>query len=126
MTTADELAGHVQRIEDTVERHAPGFASNILARHVMGPTDLQSMNPSLIGGAINGGTSALHQQLIFRPVPGLGRAETVVSGLFLASSSAHPGGGVHGAPGHNAALAALRDGPARRAAIRALHRRIYA
>ena len=126
VTTEDELARHVQRIEDTVERHAPGFASSILARHVMGPADLQSVNPSLVGGSINGGTSALHQQLIFRPVTGLGRAETVVPGLFLASSSAHPGGGVHGGPGHNAALAALRDGPARRAVVRALHRRIYA
>ena len=126
MTTEDELARHVQRIEDTVERHAPGFAASIVARHVMGPTDLQTANPSLVGGAINGGTSGLHQQLIFRPVPGLGRAETVVPGLFLASSSAHPGGGVHGGPGHNAALAALRDGPTRRAAVRALHRRIYA
>jgi phytoene dehydrogenase-like protein len=122
----EELAEHVRRMEDTIERHAPGFAASILARHVMGPADLQSVNPSLVGGAINGGTSALHQQLIFRPVPGLGRAETVVPGLFLASSSAHPGGGVHGGPGHNAALAALRDGPARRATLRAIHRRIYA
>jgi phytoene dehydrogenase-like protein len=121
-----ELAEHVERMEETVERHAPGFRESILARHVMGPADLQTKNPSLVGGAINGGTSALHQQLIFRPVPGLGRAETVVPGLFLASSSAHPGGGVHGGPGHNAALAALRDGPVRRATLRALHRRIYA
>jgi phytoene dehydrogenase-like protein len=126
ITSPDELARHVQRIEETVERHAPGFGSSILARHVMGPADLQEANPSLVGGAINGGTSALHQQLIFRPVPGLGRAETVVPGLFLASSSAHPGGGVHGGPGHNAALAALRDGPVRRATLRAIHRRIYA
>jgi phytoene dehydrogenase-like protein len=124
--TEQELAEHVERMEETVERHAPGFGASILARHVMGPADLQTKNPSLVDGAINGGTSALHQQLIFRPVPGLGRAETVVPGLFLASSSAHPGGGVHGGPGHNAALAALHDGPVRRATLRALHRRIYA
>jgi phytoene dehydrogenase-like protein len=124
--TEDALAKHVQLIEHTIERHAPGFAATILARHVMGPADLQVLNPSLVGGAINGGTSALHQQLIFRPVPGLGRADTVVPGLFLASSSAHPGGGVHGGPGHNAALAALHDGPVRRATLRAVHRRIYA
>ena len=64
-------------------------------------------NANLVGGAINGGTAQLHQQLVFRPVPGLGRAETPVPGLFLASASAHPGGGVHGACGANAARAAL-------------------
>ena len=52
--------------------------------------------------------AAIHQQLVFRPTPGLGRADTFVPGLFLAGSSAHPGGGVHGAPGSNAARAALR------------------
>ena len=60
------------------------------------------------GGAINGGTTAMHQQLVFRPLPGTGRPETPVPGLYLASAGAHPGGGVHGAPGANAARAALR------------------
>ena len=64
-------------------------------------------NANLIGGAINGGTAQLHQQLVFRPVPGLGRAETGIPGLYLGSASAHPGGGVHGAPGANAARAAV-------------------
>ena len=61
----------------------------------------------LSGGAINGGTAQVHQQLLFRPTPGMARPETPVRALFLASSSAHPGGGVHGAPGANAARAAL-------------------
>ena len=64
-------------------------------------------NPSLVGGAINAGTAGLHQQLVFRPTPGLGRPETPVPGLYLAGASAHPGGGVHGACGWNAARAAL-------------------
>jgi phytoene dehydrogenase-like protein len=49
----------------------------------------------------------VHHQLVFRPAPGLGRAETPVPGLYLASASAHPGGGVHGACGANAARAAI-------------------
>jgi phytoene dehydrogenase-like protein len=60
-----------------------------------------------VGGAINGGTAKLHQQLVFRPLPGLGRPETPVRGLYLGSASAHPGGGAHGAPGANAARALL-------------------
>jgi len=56
---------------------------------------------------VNGGTAQIHQQLVFRPVPNLARAETTVKALYLGSSSAHPGGGVHGGPGANAARSAL-------------------
>lgn len=96
------------RIERQVERFAPGFRSLVRARRILAPATLQSLNANLRGGAINGGTTALHQQLFFRPMPGTGRPETPVAGLFLASAGAHPGGGVHGAPGANAARAALR------------------
>jgi phytoene dehydrogenase-like protein len=127
--TEEIIAEQVQRVEDLVERHAPGFRSSMLARHVQGPQDLQRRNANLYGGAINGGTAQLHQQLVFRPVPGLGNAATPVNRLYLASSSAHPGGGVHGACGANAAHAALADaavtGGLRRAGRAALMRRIY-
>jgi phytoene dehydrogenase-like protein len=73
----------------------------------MGPRELEARDENLVGGSVNGGTANLHQQLVFRPVPGLGRAETPVAGLYLASASAHPGGGVHGACGSNAARAAV-------------------
>ncbi|GHE44088.1 phytoene desaturase family protein [Streptomyces griseoaurantiacus] len=96
------------RVERQVERFAPGFRSLIRARRILAPPTLQSMNANLQDGAINGGTTAMHQQLFFRPIPGSGRAETPVGRLYLASASAHPGGGVHGAPGANAARAALR------------------
>jgi phytoene dehydrogenase-like protein len=102
-----DLAAMADRIEQMIEDHAPGFRSLIIARHVLGPVELEEHDPNLVGGAINGGTSSIHQQLFFRPVPGLGRSETAISGLYLASSSAHPGGGVHGACGANAARAAL-------------------
>ncbi|MFD7770673.1 phytoene desaturase family protein [Streptomyces sp. NPDC059787] len=96
------------RVERQVERFAPGFRSTIRARRVLAPPTLQSLDRNLYGGAINGGTTAMHQQLFFRPAPGTGRPETPVKGLYLASAGAHPGGGVHGAPGANAARAALR------------------
>lgn len=101
------LAPFVERIEQRVEALAPGFRSMILGRHCFSPSGMQAENHNLDLGAINGGTSQLHQQLVFRPVPGAGRPETPVAGLYLASSSAHPGGGVHGAAGANAARAAL-------------------
>ena len=101
---------HVQRIEDLMEQHAPGFDDTVLARDVQTPADLEAADVNLVGGAINGGTSSIHQQLFFRPFPGLGRPETPVEGLYLAGASAHPGGGVHGACGWNAARAALGNG----------------
>ena len=103
----DDRERFADRIQAQVEHVAPGFGSRILARRVLGPRELEARNANLLGGALNGGTSQLHQQLVFRPVPGWGRAETGIRGLYLASASAHPGGGVHGAPGANAARAAL-------------------
>ncbi|SNT34825.1 phytoene desaturase family protein [Actinacidiphila glaucinigra] len=97
------------RVETQVERYAPGFRSLIAARRILAPPDLEEHDANLHGGAINGGTAAMHQQLVFRPLPGTGRPETAIAGLFLASAGAHPGGGVHGAPGANAARAALRS-----------------
>jgi phytoene dehydrogenase-like protein len=102
-----ELARFAARIEAQVERFAPGFRDRIVTRHVLGPGEIEAHNASAVGGAVGGGTAALHQQLVFRPAPGLGRPETPVQGLYLASSSAHPGGGVHGACGANAARVAL-------------------
>jgi len=111
-----DLERYADRMEREVEAVAPGFRDRILDRSIAGPPQLEAMNANLVGGAINGGTAQLHQQLVFRPVPGLGRPDTPVPGVFLASASAHPGGGVHGACGANAARAALHErGPVRRA-----------
>jgi phytoene dehydrogenase-like protein len=111
---AEERERFVERIEARIERLAPGFRSRILATHVMSPRTLESMDANLVGGDISGGTAQLHQQLVFRPFPGWGRAETPIRGLYLASASAHPGGGVHGACGANAARAALAHHPVTR------------
>jgi phytoene dehydrogenase-like protein len=69
---------------------------------------MQRLNPSLVHGALNIGTAQIYQQLVFRPLPGLGRPTTPIGNVYLASASAHPGGGAHGGPGANAAAVALR------------------
>ena len=91
----DELSAFAGRMEEQVERMAPGFRRLIRKRHVAGPHELGRSDRNLVNGALNGGTSQLQQQLVFRPVPGLGRPETPVRRLFLCSSAIHPGGGVH-------------------------------
>lgn len=111
--TDDDREAFAVRMEQRIEALAPGFTSRIIGRHIASPRDLERANPNLVGGDVNGGTAQLHQQLVFRPVAGLARAETPIRRLFLASASAHPGGGVHGACGANAARAAI------------LHRRIH-
>lgn len=99
---------HVERMEAQVERFAPGFRDLILARHVLGPADLQQRNANLVGGDVGGGSYAL-RQVIFRPVPSLAPYRTPVRGLYLGSAATFPGGGVHGIPGRAAARLALAE-----------------
>ena len=105
--TETERDRFAHRMEQRIERLAPGFTSRIIARHVASPVDLERANANLVGGDVNGGTAQLHQQLVFRPISGLARPETPIRNLYLASASAHPGGAVHGACGANAARAAI-------------------
>jgi phytoene dehydrogenase-like protein len=125
----DEARRYADHIQQVVEAHAPGFTATILGRHVAAPGDLEHGDPNLVGGAISGGTSAIHQQLFFRPIPGLGRADTPIDRLYLAGASAHPGGAVHGGPGANAARAALAragiGGGLYGQVMHTLHRMIY-
>jgi len=96
------------RIEAQVERFAPGFRDLILARHAMGPAELESHNRNLVGGDLNGGAMDLGQ-LFFRPARKLVPYRTPLRGVYLCSSSTPPGGGVHGMCGYSAARVALRD-----------------
>jgi phytoene dehydrogenase-like protein len=96
----------LERIEQQIERFAPGFRELVLARHVMPPAELQRRNRNLVGGDINGGAADLGQ-LFLRPT--IGMYSTPVRGLYLCSASTPPGGGVHGMCGYFAARRALRD-----------------
>ena len=95
------------RIEDQIERFAPGFRDRILAKTAQGPADLERQNANLVGGDINGGVADL-RQLFTRPVLKLNPYSTPAKGLYICSSSTPPGGGVHGMSGYLAARAALR------------------
>jgi phytoene dehydrogenase-like protein len=95
------------RIEQQIERFAPGFRDIIVARHAEGPADLERRNPNLIGGDISGGAMTVGQMLA-RPT--WRRYATPLPGVYLCSASTPPGGGVHGMCGYHAATAALRRG----------------
>ena len=110
----DDAERMADRMQARIEEYAPGFGDRVVGRRVLGPREMQDRDENLVNGALNGGTSNLHQALVFRPVPGLGRAETPIKNLYLGSASAHPGGGVHGACGSNAARAALAHARVRR------------
>jgi phytoene dehydrogenase-like protein len=97
------------RVEERIERLAPGFRQLIRGRAIHDPTDLEAMDENLVGGDLGGGSARLSQQLFFRPMFPYFRYRTPVTGIYLASASAHPGPGVHGACGLNAARAALAD-----------------
>jgi phytoene dehydrogenase-like protein len=92
----------------TVEAHAPGFAASVIARQTLTPLDLERTF-GLVAGDIMHGRLSLDQLFSARPVLGAGDYRTPVPGLYLCGAGAHPGGGVTGAPGHNAAREALRD-----------------
>jgi phytoene dehydrogenase-like protein len=97
------------RVSDRIEGLAPGFKSTILERKLSAPPDLEAGNANLLGGDLGGGSNAWTNQLLFRPAFPYFRYRTPVKGLYLCSSYTHPGGGVHGMCGYNAALAAARD-----------------
>jgi phytoene dehydrogenase-like protein len=92
----------------TVDRHAPNFKKSILARKILSPLDLER-DFALIGGDIFHGALTLDQLFSARPVLGYADYRSPVRGLYLCGAGAHPGGGVTGAPGHNAAREILRD-----------------
>ena len=92
----------------TVDAHAPGFAQSVLGRQIHSPLDLERRF-GLIGGDIFHGKMGLDQLFSARPMIGAADYRMPLKGLYLCGSGAHPGGGVTGAPGHNAARAVLSD-----------------
>jgi phytoene dehydrogenase-like protein len=101
-----ELLG--DRVVRKIGEYAPNFAKSVLARQILTPLDLE-LTYGLTEGNIFHGDLSLDQLFFMRPVPGWSQYRTPVNGLYLCGAGAHPGGGVTGAPGYNAAHQALRD-----------------
>jgi phytoene dehydrogenase-like protein len=96
-------------VEARIEGLAPGFRSLIRGRAIFAPPDLEALDENLVGGDLGGGSARAPQLLFCRPAFPYFRHRTPVRGLYLASASCHPGAGVHGACGFNAARQALCD-----------------
>jgi phytoene dehydrogenase-like protein len=93
---------------DTVEAYAPGFRASVIARQSLSPLDLER-NFGLPNGDIFHGALTLDQLFSARPMLGYANYRMPIPGLYLCGSGAHPGGGVTGAPGHNAARVVIAD-----------------
>jgi phytoene dehydrogenase-like protein len=101
----DEVAELMLR---TVDRWAPGFAASVVGKKALSPLDLER-EFGLIGGDIFHGQLSLDQLFSARPVLGNGNYRGPLKGLYMCGAGTHPGGGVSGVPGHNAAREILRD-----------------
>jgi phytoene dehydrogenase-like protein len=104
----DDRAAAVEAILGVVESHAPGFSKLIVGQMALSPLDLERKF-GLIGGDIFHGRMSLDQLWAARPVIGAADYRGPIKGLYMCGSGTHPGGGVTGAPGHNAAKAILSD-----------------
>jgi phytoene dehydrogenase-like protein len=94
---------------DTLAEYAPNIRSAVTRRHILTPVDLESVY-GLPEGNLNHGEMTLDQFFHMRPVPGYARYRAPVAGVYLCGAGCHPGGGVSGLPGHNAAHEILKDG----------------
>ena len=106
--TGDWAPAFTERVLDRLEAHAPGLRSRVVDTTVLPPLALQERDPNLIGGDVAGGSASLDQLSVFRPVAGWSPYALPVRGLWMCGAASHPGGGVHGMCGRNAARAVLR------------------
>src|SRR5439155_2509088 len=97
------------RLEQQLERFAPGFRRIVRGRAIRLPENIEAVNPSMRGGDLASGSCEADQQLVFRPAPALCRGRTPLRGLYVAGAWVHPGPGVNGVSGRAAAQALLAD-----------------
>ena len=105
---ADWAGAFAERLLDRLEAHAPGLRAHVVDTAATPPLGLQERDPNLVGGDVGGGSAAPDQLVVFRPVAGWSSYALPVAGLWMCGAASHPGGGVHGLCGRNAARAVLR------------------
>ena len=98
-----------ERVLDRLEAYAPGLREHVVDTTTLTPLALQERDPNLVGGDVGGGSASPDQLLLFRPVAGWSSYALPVRGLWMCGAASHPGGGVHGLCGRNAAQAVLRS-----------------
>lgn len=94
---------------DRLEEYAPGIRKSVLKESIMSPQDVETRNSNAINGDPVFGQPTVHQMMALRPFPGYSKYRTPLKGLYMCSASTHPGGGVSGLSGRNAALEAIDD-----------------
>jgi phytoene dehydrogenase-like protein len=105
----DAKEAFADRCFEILDSYAPNFRRSVIHRHILSPLDLERRF-GLTGGNIFQGAMTLNQLFFLRPAPGYADYRTPIRGLYLCGAATHPGGGVMGACGYNAAREILRDG----------------
>ncbi|KAM8738761.1 pyridine nucleotide-disulfide oxidoreductase domain-containing protein 2 [Acanthopagrus latus] len=106
--TNQDREAFADTVFDWVEQYAPGFKKSVVGRDILAPPDLERIF-GLTGGNIFHGSMSLDQLYLARPLPSLSDYRSPIKGLYLCGSGCHPGGGVMGSPGWNAALTVMAD-----------------
>jgi phytoene dehydrogenase-like protein len=107
MWTAEEKERFANSCTDRLSEYAPNAKQIILKEVILSPQDIESLNPNLVSGDPAGGSVSLDQSGALRPFPRWSQYKTPIKGLYMFGPTTHPGGGVTGLPGRNAALVAL-------------------
>jgi phytoene dehydrogenase-like protein len=114
--TEDDKEKFADACMNRLAAYAPNANEIVLKRVVLSPQDIQSLNPNMVWGDPNGGKGTSDQALALRPFPNWSEYRTPVHGLYMCSPATHPGGGVSGLCGHNAAMIAIEDARANKPA----------
>jgi len=107
--TEDQKEQFAEACIERLSNYAPNIKKIVLKRVVLSPQEIEEMNPNLIYGDPGVGKATLDQSLALKPFPNWSEYRTPIRGLYMCSPANHPGGGVSGLPGHNAAIMAMED-----------------